>query len=105
MTTSKAHPFTGLFRSFPIYLAWWCLFGVIGSALMPVATQDGDFWAVKAQQAWSGAIFGLLCAIVFTLAQNLSNQARKRWLSRLLVFTVWMGMKFALYGLGLATLH
>lgn len=94
----------GLLRSSATYLAWWCLFGVVAGSLMPVVSDDGAFWAVKSQQATSGLIFGLLCAVVFTLAQNALNQARKRWLSRLLVFSVWMGMKFAMYGIGLATL-
>jgi len=83
------------------YLLWWCLWMGIGGMLQPVTgdAAETNFWGVKLVQLSWGIGFGVLCAAMFTLAQNTLNVQRKKYVSWANAIVIWMGMKFAIAAL------
>ena len=72
----------GLWWRWRGYAVRWLLFCEIVQLFQPVS-EDGLFWQEKLEQALLGLVFGALCALVFTAAENHFNQARlvrKTWL-------------------------
>lgn len=101
-------PIGPLFR-FMTYLWRWLFFGAIAGFATPVISPaadgtmpDGYFSHVKLQQIGFGLIFGLVCAIVFTLLQNTLNKQRNRGASWAILVGTWLGVKFAFYGVSAA---
>ncbi len=81
------------------YLWRWVLFGGIAGLIgKPVTDPNVVFWAEKTFMVIQGVIFGLACAVVFTLLQNKFNATRQRGRSYLFVFLTWMGMKLVFLG-------
>ena len=85
-----------LFRSLPRYLVAWLIFGALAAVLTtPVITSTPPYWTVKGLQALGG-IFGIVCALVFTVAQNRLNPDRKRGRTWEIVLVVWIALRVAL---------
>lgn len=78
------------FKGFLHYAMWFIFWGAILSFLHVTSPEQravASFNQIKIWQALSGALWGLICAIFFTFAQNSLNKSRKRWLSWILVIT------------------
>ena len=75
------------------YLVRWLIFGLAVHVLVPVADSAQAWWPQKLVQALVGLLFGLACAVVFTLAENGLNTPRVRWKSWALVAATWLLVK------------
>jgi hypothetical protein len=96
-----APPKRTLLRDWGYYSLWWALILAIGNGLMYVDPSLVPFWSAKLQQVLWGAAFGLACALVFTLVQNLLNAARNKMKSWIFAIVIWIGMKLiAMFALG-----
>ena len=73
----------------------WLLFGLVVSVFQPVGDAPGKLWQHKLFQALIGLLFGAVCAVVFTLAENRFNTPRVSWNSWLLVVMTWLLVKVA----------
>jgi hypothetical protein len=74
-------------------LARWLLFGLAVHVFVPVGEGPGPWWQLKLIQALVGLLFGLVCAVVFTLAENSWNRLRVKWKSWALVVGTWLLVK------------
>jgi len=77
------------FKDFGHYTLWWCVWVGGLSALSYVDTTIYDFWPAKAYQLGLGLTMGLICAVFFTLLQNLANPERKKvssWCSAIAIY-------------------
>lgn len=75
------------------YLFRWLLFGLAVHLFVPVADGSQPWWQSKLLQAAIGLLFGLACAVVFTLSENTFNTPRVRWKSWALVLGSWLLVK------------
>jgi hypothetical protein len=75
------------------YLARWLIFGLAVSVFQPVADSADPWWQLKLTQAVVGLLFGLACAVVFTLAENTLNTPRVQWKSWGIVVSTWLLVK------------
>lgn len=75
------------------YLVRWLAFGLVVHVFAPVEGPTQALWVEKLQQASVGLGFGLVCAVVFTLAENGLNPRRFRWKTWLLVVLTWLVVK------------
>lgn len=97
---------SGLWTRWWGYLARWLLFGLVVSVFAPVADGPEPFWQRKLLQGGLGLLFGLACAVVFTLAENTWNAHRVKWKSWAIVVGTWLLVKvvfvstLALMGVG-----
>jgi hypothetical protein len=80
----------GLWTRWWGYLARWLLFGVLIGAFAPVIDGPEPWWQRKLYQVAVQALFGLACAVVFTLAENSFNTPRVKWKSWALVAASWL---------------
>lgn len=99
----QASPRRGLFHQTGTYAAWWLLFSLVAATLQPVIVTNGESYEHLKRLQMLTALpiaitFGIVCALVFTLLQNLWNKGRKKSTSWMYVFLVWLGMKFAFIG-------
>lgn len=78
------------------YLVRWLVFGLIVHLLLPVPEGVSERWLEKLQQALMGLVFGLVCALIFTLAENLLNPSRLRWRTWSLIISTWLIAKVAI---------
>ena len=74
------------------YLVRWLTFGVVVSVYQRVEDYD-NFWHLLAIQIGIGLMFGLACAVVFTIAENKLNTPRVTWKTWLIVFATWVVVK------------
>lgn len=74
-------------------MARWLIFGVVVEVYQPVIGPSGHFWQEKLQQTGVGLLFGALCALVFTLAENTFNVPRVQWKSCFLALATWLLVK------------
>ena len=75
------------------YTVRWLLFGEIVQLFQPVADEPENFWELKFYQALTGLLFGLVCAAIFTVAENTFNARRVTWKTWLLVVATWAAVK------------
>jgi hypothetical protein len=75
------------------YLARWLIFGLVVHLFVPVAAGPAPWWQHKLLQALVGLVFGLACALVFTLAENAWNTPRVQWKSWAIVVATWLLVK------------
>lgn len=75
------------------YLVRWLAFGLVVHLFQPVADDSAVRWLEKLQQALVGLGFGFVCAVVFTMADNLLNTPRKRWKTGALIVLTWLLVK------------
>ena len=75
------------------YCVRWLAFGVVVEVFQPVGRSDSGLWLAKLNQFWTGLLFGLICAAIFTIAENKLNVKRIRWRSWLLVLLTWVVTK------------
>lgn len=102
---TKAHwskPDSGPWYRWRGYAVRWILFGVIVQMFQSV--DDGDhYWQQKLYQALSGLLFGAVCAVAFTLAENTLNGPRVKWKSWSIVVATWLIVKLAFVSVMAAT--
>lgn len=75
------------------YAVRWLIFGGIVGLFQPIANDLAPFWLQKLHQGLFGLLFGAVCALVFTLAENTLNTPRIKWKSWLIVMTTWLVVK------------
>lgn len=75
------------------YTVRWLLFGVIVQMAQPIVEDLEQYWLQKLYQGLFGLMFGTVCAVVFTLAENTCNPLRGRWKSWAFVVTTWLVVK------------
>jgi hypothetical protein len=75
------------------YLARWVAFGVVVNIFQPGADGADALWLQKTYQALWGLWFGVVCAVVFTWAENTFNAPRTRWKTWALVIATWLVVK------------
>ena len=63
------------------------------SIFVPAGDGPEPWWQLKLMQAAVGLLFGLVCAVVFTLAENSWNKLRVQWKSWALVVGTWLLVK------------
>ena len=73
----------------------WLIFGLAVSVFVPVAESTEPWWPQKLTQAAVGLLFGLVCAVVFTLAENSLNTPRVAWKSWGIAAATWLLVKVA----------
>ncbi len=61
----------------------------------PIVDDLDHYWLQKLYQALFGLLFGAVCAVVFTLAENTFNVLRLKWKTWLIVIATWLAVKFA----------
>ena len=83
----------GLWHRWWGYLARWLLFGLAVHVFVPVADGPESWWQRKLTQALVGLLFGLACAVVFTLTENALNTPRVAWKSWAIVAASWLLVK------------
>lgn len=83
----------GLWTRWWGYLVRWLAFGLVVHLLVPVENASQSVWPEKLQQALIGLGFGLVCAVVFTLAENALNRQRQSWKTAVLVVVTWFAVK------------
>ena len=96
MESNLDHPIhwpTGVWRNWWRYCARWLAFGVVVEIFQPVSQNSSGFWLAKLSQLLTGLLFGIICAVLFTVAENKLNAKRVRWRSWLLVFATWLIVK------------
>ena len=86
---------TGRWHRWWGYLARWLIFGLAVHIFSPVPDGTAPWWQLKLEQAAVGLLFGLVCALVFTPAENAFNTPRVAWKSYLLVALTWLVVKVA----------
>ena len=74
------------------YLTRWLTFGVVVNVFQRIEDND-HFWRQQAIQVGFGLLFGLVCAVVFTIAENKLNTPRVNWKTWLIVFATWVVVK------------
>lgn len=84
---------TGPWTRWRGYLARWLIFGVVVEVYQPVIGPQGHFWQEKLHQTGMGLLFGTLCALVFTLAENTFNVPRVQWKSYVIAVATWLLVK------------
>lgn len=84
---------TGLWTRWWGYLARWLIFGLVVHVFLPVPDSTEPWWQLKLMQAAVGLLFGLVCALVFTLTENSWNGPRVPWKSWTLVVGTWLLVK------------
>lgn len=77
------------------YTVRWLLFGEIVQLFQPIVEDLDHYWQQKLYQALTGLLFGAVCAVVFTLAENTLNVPRVNWKSWLIVIGTWLAVKLA----------
>lgn len=75
------------------YLARWLIFGLAVHVFVPVDDGPQPWWQLKLMQAALGLLFGLVCALVFTVAENRFNKPRVKWKSWAIVVITWLLVK------------
>jgi hypothetical protein len=83
----------GLWTRWWGYLARWLIFGLAVHVFLPAGDGPAPWWQLKLMQAVVGLLFGLVCAVVFTLAENTWNTVRVKWKSWVLVAATWLLIK------------
>lgn len=91
---------TGIWTRWWGYLFRWLVFGLVVQISQPVFENSKYFWVQKLDQALIGLLFGLVGAIVFTVAENTLNTPRVSWKSWLIVVATWLVVKVAFTTLG-----
>jgi hypothetical protein len=71
------------------------VFGVVVNSFQPGLESNDALWLQKTYQALWGLWFGLVCAVVFTWAENTFNTPRRRWKTWALVVATWLLVKVA----------
>ena len=102
---TKSHwstPSSGPWYRWRGYTVRWVMFGVIVQIFQPIDDGD-DYWQQKLYQAFSGLLFGVLCAVVFTLAENKLNAPRIKWKSWSIVVATWVIAKIVFVSVLAAT--
>lgn len=84
---------TGLWTRWWGYLARWVIFGLLVHVLVPLPDAPEPWWQQKLVQAAIGLLFGVACAVVFTVTENSWNAARLRWKTWALVVATWLVVK------------
>jgi hypothetical protein len=80
----------GLWTRWWGYLARWLLFGLVIGVFAPAVEGPEPWWQRKLYQILVQALFGLVCAVVFTLAENAWNTPRVQWKSWTFVVATWL---------------
>ena len=75
------------------YLTRWLIFGLAIHIFLPVEEGPQPWWQLKLMQAAVGLLFGLACALVFTLVENRFNTPRVQWKSWAIVVATWLLVK------------
>ena len=91
----------GLWTRWWGYLARWLLFGLAIGVFAPVVEGVEPWWQRKLYQILVQALFGLVCAVVFTLAENSWNTPRVQWKSWAIVAATWLLVQ-VVYATGVA---
>ena len=81
------------FKDFGYYTTGFVLIGVLLGFFTP--TGPGQGGAFLAEQMGTGAAFGFVCAVAFTILQNGTNSARRKWLTWVLAIGTWVLVKVA----------
>ena len=105
-TPTRAHWATtdaGLWHRWRGYSVRWLLLGEIVQLLQPTVNDIDQYWQQKLYQALTGLIFGALCAVIFTLAENTLNVVRIKWKSWLIAVGTWMLVKVVFVSVMAAT--
>jgi hypothetical protein len=92
-STSTATSSPGLWYRWRGYTVRWLLFGLVVSLFQPIDDNLGHLWEQRLNQALSGLVFGVVSAVVFTLAENSFNVPRVKWKSWFFVFVTWLSVK------------
>jgi len=69
------------------------VFGLVISIFQPVVDDLAHFWQQKATQALVGLLFGFVCAVLFTVAENKFNTPRVKWKTWAIVVATWLTVK------------
>jgi hypothetical protein len=93
---------TGIWMRWWGYLVRWLVFGLVVHLFQPVADGQAYFWLQKADQALIGLTFGLVGAVVFTVAENTLNTPRVRWKSWVIVVGTWLVVQVIFASVGSA---
>ena len=59
----------------------------------PIVDDLDHYWLQKLYQALFGLLFGAVCGVVFTLAENTFNEPRVKWKSWSIVIATWLAVK------------
>ncbi len=90
---------SGLWKRWWGYLVRWLVFGLVVHLFQPTSGPSDAFWSQKLDQAFMGLSFGLACAIVFTVAENVWNAPRVKWKTWGIVLASWLLVKTAFVSL------
>ena len=71
------------------YAARWLVFGEVVEIYQPVVGQS-HLWQQKLMQALVGLLFGAVCALFFTVSQNVANFQRRWWKTFIILLTSWL---------------
>nr|WP_315848160.1 hypothetical protein [uncultured Rhodoferax sp.] len=83
----------GLWTRWWGYLARWLVFGIVVGLFQPVDDGVGELWQRMSLRLALGASFGVVAAILFTMAENIFNTVRVWWKTWLLVLLTWAVVK------------
>lgn len=93
---TKAHwasPDAGHWYRWRGYTVRWLIFGGVVGMFQRIVEDLDHYWLQKLYQGLFGLLFGAVCAVVFTLAENMLNGPRIKWKSWLLVIATWLTVK------------
>ncbi len=85
------------------YTVRWLIFGGIVGMFQPIVDDIDHYWLQKLYQGLFGLLFGAVCAVVFTLAENKLNGPRDKWKTWLLVISTWLVVKLVFVSVMAAT--
>jgi hypothetical protein len=78
------------------YTVRWVLFGCLTGLFQPIVDDLDHYWLQRLYQVLFGLIFGAICAVVFTLAENTLNTPRVNWKSWAIMIATWFSVKLIL---------
>ena len=84
---------SGLWTRWWGYLVRWLVFGLVISFFQPVADDSDQYWQQKTALGLVGLVFGLACAVLFTVAENKLNTPRVKWKTWGIVIATWLVVK------------
>jgi hypothetical protein len=75
------------------YAVRWLLFGGTTGLFHPIVDDLDHYWLQRLYQFLFGLLFGAMCAVVFTLAENSLNWPRVNWKSWANMVASWFAVK------------
>ena len=85
-----------ILKDWGYYSLWWAIvLGGLNVLTYVVGGPAEQLWSAKLQHLLFGVSYGLICAFVFTVVQNILNVKRSKVLSCLFVVVIWIALMAA----------